>query len=181
MTAELRDTLARVLLPGVAIAVILFVARLRGMSFRDDLGLQLPSWKQGLFWLILFVVLAAIEEVLQKIMGLPAPERWGAKYTAEIKAVRVFAIAVLAPLSEELLFRGMLYRMIEKTVLGRVGAIAITSAAFAALHYQYGVRGLPFTSMDGVFFGMVRCSTRSTILTIFLHALGNSYAAYQRL
>ena len=111
MTAELRDTLARVLLPGVAIAVILFVARLRGMSFRDDLGLQLPSWKQGLFWLILFVVLAAIEEVLQKIMGLPAPERWGAKYTAEIKAVRVFAIAVLAPLSEELLFRGMLYRM----------------------------------------------------------------------
>src|SRR5205823_7471300 len=64
------------------------ISRLRGMSFRDDLGLQLPSWKQGLFWLILFVVLAAIEEVLQKIMGLPAPERWGAKYTAEIKAVR---------------------------------------------------------------------------------------------
>lgn len=169
------------LLPGVAIAVILFAARLRGVSFRDGLGLRLPSWQQGVFWLVLFVALAIVQEALQKAVGLPVPEHWGSHYTDSVKVIRLFAMIALAPISEELLFRGLLYHTIEITMLKRAGAIAITSAGFAALHYQYGVRGLPFALADGLLFGIARCSTGSTILTMVLHALGNGYAAYQRL
>jgi membrane protease YdiL (CAAX protease family) len=109
------------------------------------------------------------------------PKPWGSHYSDSVKVIRLFAMIGLAPISEELLFRGLLYHMIEISVLKRVGAIAITAVGFAALHYQYGVRGFPFALADGLLFGIARCSTGSTILTMVLHALGNCYAAYQRL
>jgi membrane protease YdiL (CAAX protease family) len=181
MTAEMRETLFRVALPLVVIAVIVFVARARDISFRDHLGFRFPSWDNALLWLLLFIGLVVVEEVLWKTLGLPQPEPWGSKYPGVVKALRVFAMIVLAPVSEELLFRGMFYYTISKTALTEVGAVVTTSAAFAALHYQSGIRGLLFVLVDGLFFGTVRYSTGSTVLTTVLHILGNSYAAYQRL
>jgi membrane protease YdiL (CAAX protease family) len=181
MTAETRDTLFRVALPLLTIAVIVFAARAQDISFRDHLGLRFPSWGNALLWLLLFLGLVVVEEVLRKTWGLPDPVLWGSKYSGVVKAMRVFAMIALAPVAEELVFRGMLYYTLSKTALTEVGAVGTTSVAFAALHYQVGVRGMLFVLVDGLFFGIVRYSTGSTVLTAALHSLGNSYAAYQRL
>jgi len=181
MTADLRDTVVRVALPAFAILVILRVARQRRLSFREDLGLQFPSYEKALLWVAVFVALMVVQELLWKALGLPPPEPWRNKYTGVMKIVRVFAMAVLAPVSEELLFRGIIYHTIAVTPLKDAGAIAITSVAFAVLHFQYGIGEMSFILFDAVFYGIVRCSTGSTGLTMIMHVLGNSYAAYQRL
>jgi len=176
-----RDTSFRVALPIVGAALVVIVARQRNMSLQRDLGLQLPSWESSLFWLLLFVGLVVVEELLGIAWGLPRPEPWSLKYQGIAKIIRVFAVILIAPICEELVFRGMLYHVVATTRLKDVGAIFITALVFAAFHYQYSPKEVLLILADGLFFGVVRYSTGSTALTMGLHMLGNSYAAYQRL
>jgi membrane protease YdiL (CAAX protease family) len=130
---------------------------------------------------VLFIVLVVIEEWLSNAWGLSKPEPWSVKYHGITKVIRVVALVLIAPISEELVFRGMLYHLLSTTPLRDVGAILITALVFAAFHYQYSAKEGLLILGDGLFFGIVRYSTGSTLLTIALHMLGNSYAAYQRL
>jgi len=180
MKSEWRDTLLRLALPSVGIIVILGVARLRQLSLDDDLGLRWPVPGKAIMWFVAFVGLAVLEEVLGPVLGVPAPQPWGDKYSLPAKLLRVFAMVVLAPVSEELLFRGLLYQLFATTALKDVGAILLTAASFTALHSQYGYQALLWVMVDGLFYGMVRYSTGSVLLTIIFHAVGNAYAAYQR-
>jgi membrane protease YdiL (CAAX protease family) len=181
MKAGVRDTVLRVVLPMVGIAVVVGVARMRQLSFHDDLGLRLPPLPRSAVWFAAFVVLVVLEEVLGPSLGVPAPERWGSLYGPWNKALRVFGMVVLAPISEELLFRGLLYHVIASTGLKEIGAILLTSVAFAGLHLQYGPQALLFVLADGLFYGAARYCTDSVVLTMMLHATGNAYAAFQRL
>jgi uncharacterized protein len=176
-----RDTLLRVLLPIIGVVIVIIVARQRDMSFTRDLGLRLPSWESTLMWLVLFVALVVIEEWLSNAWGLSKPEPWSVKYHGTTKVIRVLALVLIAPISEEVVFRGMLYHLVSTTRLQDVGAILITALIFAAFHYQYSSKEVLLILADGLFFGVVRYATGSTVLTIALHMLGNSYAAYQRL
>jgi CAAX protease family protein len=181
MTPVVRDTLFRIVLPSVGTALVLIVAERRDMSFQEDLGLKIPSWDIALLWLLLFVALVVVEELLGRAWGLPRPEPWSLKYHGAAKIIRTVALILIAPLSEELVFRGMLYHLVSTTALKEAGAVVLTAVVFAALHYQYSSKELLFILADGLFYGVVRYSTGSTALTIGLHMLGNSYAAYQRL
>ena len=118
-----RDTLFRILLPLVGAAIVLIAARYKNMSFQRDLGLQLPSWESALLWLVLFVGLVVVEELVGTAWGLPQPEPWSLKYHGMTKIIRVLALILIAPVSEELVFRGMLYHVVSTTALKDVGAI----------------------------------------------------------
>jgi uncharacterized protein len=176
-----RDTLFRIVLPIIGAMLVIVVARQRNLSFQRDLGLQFPSWDSALLWLVLFVVLVVLEEWLSNAWGLAKPAPWSHKYHGMTKVIRVLAVVLIAPVSEELVFRGMLYHLVSTTRLRDAGAIVITALVFAAFHYQYSPKEVLLILVDGLFFGVVRYSTGSTMLTIVLHMLGNSYAAYQRL
>src|SRR5438477_379116 len=47
------------------------------------------------------------------------------------------AVVIVAPISEEVAFRGFLFRGLSASWLGASGAIIATSAAWAAMHVQY--------------------------------------------
>lgn len=179
MKTEVRDTLLRVGLPCIGIAVVLAAAHYRRYS-RTDLGLCLPAPTRAAIWFAAFVALAVFEELIGPTLGVAAPERWGTLYSPSIKVVRVAAMVILAPISEELVFRGLLYHVLSTTAAKPLGAIALTALAFTLMHVQYGYQALLFVLVDGVFYGTVRYSTGSILLTMCLHALGNAYAAYQR-
>jgi uncharacterized protein len=178
--AERRDTVLRLVLPMVAIAVVLGVARMRQFSFQDDLGLRRPPLPESAVWFAAFVALVALEEVLGPSLGVPTPQRWGSLYGPWNKALRVFGMVVLASISEELLFRGLLYHVIASSGLKEIGAILLTSVAFTWLHFQYGFQALLFVLANGLFYGTARYFTDSVVLTMIMHATGNAYAAFQR-
>ncbi len=85
----------------------------------------------------------------------------------------LLVMAVLAPLVEELVFRGLLYGWLE----GRWGAAVaciVSSLAFAAAHYEWKhiVLVLPL----GLLFGYLRRRTNSLVPSLAAHMVNNGFA-----
>jgi uncharacterized protein len=112
---------------------------------------------------------------------LPPPEPWGDRYTGILLGLRLLGLVILAPVAEELIFRGVLFARISVTRLGPAGAIVLPAILFALLHVQYTAIEGAFIAVDGLFFGLARYRTGSLLLPMLLHASGNAFAAAQRL
>ena len=82
-------------------------------------------------------------------------------------------IAVAAPMSEEVLARGFLYRGWSESFLRVPGAILLSSLLWTAVHMQYDYYFLAEVFSIGVWFGYMRYRFGSLWLTIVLHALNN--------
>jgi membrane protease YdiL (CAAX protease family) len=86
------------------------------------------------------------------------------------------AAVVLAGLTEELLFRGVLSRTLEATRLGFWGGAALASAAFAMLHQQYGSGGQLVIFAVGMTLAWIRAWSGSVWPAIVCHAINNALA-----
>src|SRR6185436_19531912 len=86
-----------------------------------------------------------------------------------------FSFAVLAPIQEELLFRGFLYRGLSLS-FGPWTTILLTSAVWSVVHLQYNWFYLGEIFLLGAVFGWLRMRSGSTILTILLHGTMNALA-----
>ncbi|MCH7871151.1 MAG: CPBP family intramembrane metalloprotease [Planctomycetes bacterium] len=96
---------------------------------------------------------------------------WG---TAGVVQLFVMAI-VVAPITEELLFRGLLLQLICRYTRRTWVAIALSGALFGLVHLDLPQAVLPLTSM-GIILGYVRVKYRSIELCILIHALFNAQA-----
>jgi membrane protease YdiL (CAAX protease family) len=89
------------------------------------------------------------------------------------------ALVVAAPLMEELLFRGFLFRGYVQSPLGIAGTILLTSAGWAVMHVQYETFFIVQIFVLGCAFGWLRWRSGSTTLTVILHAIVNAAALAQ--
>ncbi len=89
------------------------------------------------------------------------------------------ALVVVAPLMEEILFRGFLFRGYAASRLGVTGAIAVPSVVWAAMHIQYDIFYIVQIFVLGCVFGWMRWRSGTTTLTLILHALVNLVALLQ--
>jgi membrane protease YdiL (CAAX protease family) len=89
------------------------------------------------------------------------------------------AFAVAAPLTEEITFRGFLYRGWAASPLGPAGAIALISAIWAVIHIQYEAFFMLQIFVLGLIFGWLRWRSGSTLLTMLLHAMINLISVLQ--
>lgn len=90
----------------------------------------------------------------------------------------VLAVVVVAPICEELLFRGFAF----SGWVGKIGpwfAILIPALLFTCLHVQYGWAGLLYVFVLGVTLGVVRWRTGSVYPCIALHAAANLYSCIE--
>jgi membrane protease YdiL (CAAX protease family) len=88
--------------------------------------------------------------------------------------VPVLAICIGAPIAEELLFRGFLLPSLAGSRLGFWPAALITSAFWAAMHWNYSWLGLAEILVIGVFFSWLLRKTNSLRIPMFWHAAYNS-------
>jgi len=90
--------------------------------------------------------------------------------------------AIVAPIVEELFFRGMLYPLLRRRLPAWLAIIA-NAAIFAALHFIPIL--LPMLFVMGLLLTFVRARTESIIPSIIIHALNNTvfvlgvYAAFR--
>ena len=91
----------------------------------------------------------------------------------------VIAFCVAAPMSEEFLARGFLYRGWSELFLRPAGAIVLSSLAWTAMHLQYDWFFFGEIFSIGLLFGYLRYRTNSTWLTVVLHGLNNLAATIQ--
>jgi uncharacterized protein len=83
------------------------------------------------------------------------------------------AIIVAAPVGEELLFRGFLFRGFVHEPRDAVPGILIISLIWSMLHVQYDWFGASQVFVIGLLFGFVRWRTGSTTIAILMHVLLN--------
>lgn len=93
----------------------------------------------------LFVGVGLLGNLLSKIFGTPAPQSFalavnGANYTWEL-ILLTFLGGVVAPIKEEMFFRGVIYPPLRQ-LFGRGKGILLTGLFFAALHFEI-IRFLP--------------------------------------
>jgi uncharacterized protein len=93
--------------------------------------------------------------------------------TAFNTALLFFAGAILAPIVEEILFRGLLQSALAKK-LPIWAAIGISALLFGAVHFD--LYALPVLALMGVIFGILYHLTGSLRVTILAHLINNSAA-----
>lgn len=99
--------------------------------------------------------------------------------SADGMLIGLFVIVVAAPVFEEVIFRGLLYRVFE---FGRGRAavavqITLSATAFAAFHVAYWqTLALALVFVAGVIFAIARVRSGGILLPIALHVLMNALA-----
>lgn len=83
-------------------------------------------------------------------------------------------ICILAPIFEELVFRGFLYKRFASTKLSVIGAALLTSALFAVVHGQYSLTGVAMVFILGLYFMWIRIKYNSTTQAMVAHATSNT-------
>lgn len=164
-------------LPATLAAVWLAI-RIKGASFVDYLALHWPSWKQLLFGAVGLILIVVAWETMSRSLGREATPGF---MTDLLKSGRdkgaalmlLFAFSVAAPMSEEVLARGFLFRGWSASFLRVPGAIILSSLVWTIVHLQYDMYFLAEVFSIGLWFGYMRHRAGSLWLTIVLHALNN--------
>lgn len=185
MADEATNTILRV----APYLVFLAVFSVRVAQRRFDpvlLGLHAPSSaKETALWVLGFVTFAGAAEVVLNQLGLLEITSWQFNYPWWL--VRAAGIVLLAPICEEIVFRGLLLNVLERRLGNRHLAVAIQAVAFVAVHaFAYedsiGARiGVGQTFVDGCLFAYARRHTRSLLAPILMHATGNAIAVLERM
>jgi membrane protease YdiL (CAAX protease family) len=121
---------------GTWFACIVYVARAKGRSVRDDFGLtlQLRDWWAPFAGLGLFLVGTVIITPLVNIVNARQQVVDDLTHSSGAK-LAVFAVvaSVVAPVCEELLFRGLLLRALRRR-MSPAQAVIVQALAFALAH-----------------------------------------------
>jgi membrane protease YdiL (CAAX protease family) len=157
-------------------AVIAAACRRSGWRAAEYLALARPKGRH---------LPAGLAAFLFPLMFSLIAARFGALATDDPPAPAPTALALLslflgavifAPITEELIFRGFLYRGLAASRLGGSGAIVATATLWAALHADRTWLGYLDLLSTGIALGWLRWRSDSTIPTISVHALRNLLA-----
>lgn len=164
-----------------AVLMVFIIITLRGWRLGDYLGtLRLPL-KPTLFYLGLFALLLLLEEVFATLTHQTVGEEFvlGVMRSADSLLLLALAIVVAAPIAEEVLFRGFIFKSFANSWLGPMGAILLCSFAWAILHAQYNAFYMVVIFIGGIILGMARHRTGSILIPIVLHFAMNLVATVQ--
>ncbi len=161
----------------VQIGVLAFAARLRRWSPADYLALNNPKRSEMVFAILFTIALIIVSDVLMLVSGrdLVPPFQTEAYQSAKDAGWMLglmLAIIVIAPVGEEIAFRGFLYRGLMRPGYEWL-TIAVISLAWALLHIQYDWLGMAQIFAAGLALGWFRWASGSTTLTIIMHVLIN--------
>lgn len=188
-TASLRYdgpvvALATLILNPVQIAVLAAAARRTGMGALEYFGLRGFSARDFLLGLIAGAVLAAAITVYAFATGraLVTPfqiETYTTTPNLAWLVLLALSIVFVAPLGEEIVFRGFLFRGWVRPGRNPVLPVVAIAVVWTLLHVQYDWFGLTQVFLLGLLFGWIRWRSGSTSLTFVLHALVNLESAVE--
>lgn len=184
----LLETVFSALVYVLGLALALFVPAKIKQSWkasRSDLGLTgLPTWLDialAIAGYIIYLLLAfLLNQLFATLFSWYDPNQaqdvgYNNIYGAGDRFIAFVSLVVIAPVAEEILFRGWIYGKVRK-YLPLIPAILLVSIAFGLMHGQWNA-GLATFALSLVF-----CSQREITGTIYasiiLHMLNNALAFY---
>jgi membrane protease YdiL (CAAX protease family) len=152
------------------------IAAGRGMTVREAASqLGLRRFKPSAFgWMLAAIgayLLFAI--VYTAVFGSPEQEDVAEAFGAV--PIQVLLIAIAAPISEEVCFRGFLFGGLRER-FPRLVAALISGLVFGGLHATTGISAVPILVAFGFILALLYEKTGSIVPGILLHMLNNSVA-----
>ena len=165
----------------VTIAVLLGAIRLAKANAVEYLALVRPRSRDVAKSVVLLLVLIALGDAFFYAIGhqVVSPFQRVAVRSAVSSGwlvPLVIATIVFAPIGEEILFRGFLFRGFVRPEQPRwlsILFVVVISLLFALPHVQYDLLDMSQVLVFGLFVGWVRLWSGSTLLTMLLHAVFN--------
>jgi uncharacterized protein len=190
VTAAMGADLVRAGYDGAAVAVSVLIgtpvqvvtlalaARLTGENLFAYLALDVPRRADVIVTVAGLAVLIAAANLLTLAMGRELVPQFQLEIhrsaLAEGAVLSLWiALIVVAPVGEEVLFRGFLFRGFVREPRNALPAILAISLIWSLLHVQYDWFGAALVFAIGIFLGYVRFLSGSTTLVILLHMLLN--------
>ncbi|MCH8551676.1 MAG: CPBP family intramembrane metalloprotease [Natronospirillum sp.] len=158
------------------IPCVLFAAHFSSQHWRDTLAFRaVPLHLLG-FWALVycgyFVVMSVMEVLVPADHGEIMTSLAGSRHLGLF-----LTFVVVAPVIEELVFRGYLFTAWRKTRLGLWGTVLLTSLIFSLVHAaQYSWLILIYLFVFSIILGLAREKTGSIWTPAILHVLNNAIA-----
>jgi CAAX protease family protein len=174
---------ALLVLNAVQVEILAWAARRRGWQAAEYLGWVAPKPRDAAVTLAVYVALILAVGALAYLLArsdsdLPSFTSSTYRSAREAGGLVMLWIASVAaaPLGEEIMFRGFLYRGWARSPRAVVPAVVVISALWAILHVQYDWLMILQIYLLGLVLGWARWRSGSTMLTFAIHALNNALA-----
>ena len=170
------SSIAAVIQYGVMLGILLLIAR--GLPLREVFALRRPaSWPRAIGYaaialVAIWVASAALAPFLDanEEQGF-VPDDWDSGRAGAFAAFFV-AVAVIAPIVEELTYRGLGFFLLMP--YGTVAAVVVSGTLFGVAHGL--LVALPILVIFGIAVGWLRAKTASVYPSMILHGIFNGVA-----
>lgn len=146
----------------------------------DYFALRRPAWRSILLWSLLLFAFNFLAGWIFELFHLPVtPDAvFEIVNSAASLPLLYIAVCIAAPISEEVLFRGLLLFSFEGRRRRQAAGVVISGALFASLHLQYEWYYLIVLFIVGLLLGAARMQSRSIWTSVAMHALNNAWAMF---
>jgi uncharacterized protein len=140
-----------------------------------DLGLAFLTWlaivaTATVIYALLTPITGNLLEALRKVLAIATDAKRLQGQPTLAWCIAIPRGCLLAPIFEELMFRGLLLDWLRKRASTAL-AIVVSAVLFAVMHFYAVV--MPYAFLAGLFTGWLRIRTGSTLNTLFVHTLNN--------
>jgi membrane protease YdiL (CAAX protease family) len=164
----------------VHVEVLALAAQRRGWQAADYLGWIIPKPRDVAITLGVIVALSLAFAALDYLLDIDVSPFMIDTYRSAREAGGLvmlwIAVVVAAPLSEEIIFRGFLYRGWAGSPRAVLPAVVVISALWAIIHVQYNWFSILQIFLFGLVLGWARWRSGSTMLTFAMHAFNNTWS-----
>ncbi|HEY7886002.1 MAG TPA: CPBP family intramembrane glutamic endopeptidase [Cellvibrionaceae bacterium] len=157
--------------------LILLASRFSTQTISQTLSIKPVKLRLLAIWLGVYALYQIAAIALHSFLNIPMDD-----FTQQIATQRnlatILTLVVLAPVLEELVFRGYLFKAWRHSWLGASGTIMLTSVLFLGLHLgQYGALVMGQLFIFAIILGIAREKTGSIITPWLLHTANNLFSA----
>jgi membrane protease YdiL (CAAX protease family) len=178
---SLTTIVTNIFLVGFLIGVV-WIAR---ATAKDYLAMTWPSRQEVIVGLVSLVILLPVLDALAYLVGQPIIPAFvvdvykSAQSTGSLPLLWL-AIVIAAPVAEEIIFRGFIFRgWVRPTTQRPMIGILFVTVLFTVIHIQYNWFGLLQVFMIGLLLTWTRWRSGSMLLPMAMHVIANFYAMMQ--
>ncbi|MEO1552772.1 MAG: CPBP family intramembrane glutamic endopeptidase [Pseudomonadota bacterium] len=142
------------------------------------------SVQTGSNWILLAVFLGPLILLIPNLVVASFMTEDGWQYSGEVNQdvfqpqnwtpAFIFVAVIMAPVVEEVAFRGVAFGALIARGLNPVGAVVLSSFLFAFSHLQYSPEAMLVVFLSGVGFAVLRLASGTVIVPIIAHAAANA-------
>jgi membrane protease YdiL (CAAX protease family) len=184
MSPEIKSALLRVV-PFLIIPLVIAIGIRRKKFTSQQLGITPPSsYIKFFFWWLAFLLFTLLTEVTFYRLGILEVSHW--HHDVPSSVIRLLGIIVLAPVAEELIFRGLFLHKLIQWKVNKHAAVLLQALIFVLLHsftYQNTLSsniGIAQGFADACIYAYARFNTQSIYTSMAMHSTGNLIAVLEQ-